>query len=97
MHNTAPRAYATIGSCRGPRSTTAPFDSDFVLTAQHTKRDSSEDGRDIQVVTDIVVRVEGNDGAGREGRKGAEKEWGVVGVSGKSSTETLVKDAARVV
>jgi hypothetical protein len=71
--------------------------NDYILEATQRSHRSSDDARDIQVVTDIHVSVE--DGEGRmSGWKTptSNKEWGADGASSRgdveraSSTEMLV-------
>lgn len=71
----------------------------YALQSKHAAQDSDDDGRDIQVVTDIRVQV--NDGETNTGgwRGGSDKDWAVVSSTKEtdraSSTDTLVKVPTR--
>lgn len=90
-----PRTYATIGSNHGRKDLQSQ--SEYVMNITKHSRASSIDGRDIQVVTDIHVHVEGVEESSNGWRTPASnKEWTET-VSSKevqraASTETLVKD-----
>ncbi|KAH7068725.1 hypothetical protein FB567DRAFT_249000 [Paraphoma chrysanthemicola] len=90
------RQYATIGSTRPRRN---PHADDLIEMTKHSHVSSEDAGHDIQVVTDISVKVE----SGPEMPSGWEApdskpEWEVKGLQGtKSSTETLPRDVRHVV
>ncbi|KAF2853227.1 hypothetical protein T440DRAFT_487680 [Plenodomus tracheiphilus IPT5] len=106
--HTAPRAYSTIGTSRGIRHDLQSHHNAYAMNSKirHCPGGEDEDGRDIQVVTDIRVQVEDDDGNVSGWRSDGEgKDWEELrGVkesrrasSTHSSTDTLVKDPGRAV
>ncbi|KAH7350484.1 hypothetical protein BKA66DRAFT_516356 [Pyrenochaeta sp. MPI-SDFR-AT-0127] len=98
-HNT-PRTYATIGSNHGRKDLQSQ--SEYAMNITKHSRTSSIDGRDIQVVTDIHVHVEGGEGDLSGWRTPTSNKGWTGTVSDKeiqraNSTETLVKGTGRTV
>lgn len=93
---TGPRPYSTIGTSRhrrGPQSR-----NEYALNTTHHSHHSDEDARDIQVITDIRVHVEDDEGKMNGWRTNVTtKEWTEIGSNkgterANSSTDTLVKE-----
>ncbi|KAI8935525.1 hypothetical protein NX059_008095 [Plenodomus lindquistii] len=105
--HTTPRLYSTIGTSRGRRDMQSQHEA-YVMnsTVRHAKS-SDEDDRDIQVITDIRVQVEDDDGNTQGWRSDVTgKDWTEMrrprdepqrSNSTHSSTDTLVKEPGRTV
>lgn len=89
-----PRQYATIRSTRSRKAATSTDDDSLEMTKQ--SHDAAE--REIQVVTDISVQVEGaSSGTSVWSSPATKPEWSEQENTKKSSTDTLVKDVGHMV
>lgn len=94
-----PNRATTYGSRGGSKALRTK--DDYVLDVTKRSRDSDEDGRDIQVVTDIRVQVEEGDGGRLSGWKTptSQQNWSDVSsvkdLERANSTEMLVDSPPR--
>jgi hypothetical protein len=94
-NHVGPRHYATIRGTHDPRS---KMDESIMMT-KHSHTSSKDIGNDIQVVTDISVKVEGGSGRLSGWRTPvSDQEWTAKeGLKAHNSTETLVRDVGQAV
>jgi hypothetical protein len=94
-NNAGPRQYATIRSTRSRKAATLTDDDSLEMTKQ--SHDVAE--REIQVVTDISVQVEGvSSGTSVWSSPAAKPEWvEQENTKKQGSTDTLVKDVGQMV